>query len=93
MSIRDALKLRNWRGQLPDGTAVELRRPSVLDLIEALEVAAKTPERVQAWMVFRHLVENGESVFASVDEVLASDALVVQRIAQMAEALYSEGRD
>jgi predicted DNA-binding ArsR family transcriptional regulator len=93
MSIRDALKLRNWRGQLPDGTAVELRRPSVLDLIEALEVSAKTPERVQAWMVLRHLVENGEPVFASVDEVLASDALVVQRIAQMAEALYSEGRD
>lgn len=93
MSIRDALKLRNWRGQLPDGTPVELRRPSVLDLIEALEVSAKTPERVQAWMVLRHLVENGQSVFESVDEVLASDALVVQRIAQMAEALYSEGRD
>jgi hypothetical protein len=93
MSIRDALKLRNWRGQLPDGTAVELRRPSVLDLIEALEVSAKTPERVQAWMVLRHLVENGQLVFESVDEVLASDALVVQRIAQMAEALYSEGRD
>jgi hypothetical protein len=44
-------------------------------------------------MVLRHLVDNGQSVFESVDEVLASDALVVQRIAQMAEALYSEGRD
>jgi hypothetical protein len=93
MSIRDALILREWRGALPDGTAVALRRPSALDLVEALEVNQKQPERLGAWMVARHLVEDGKPVFASVDEALAADAFTVQRIAQMVEPLYAEGRD
>lgn len=93
MSIRDALTLRDWKGTLPDGTPVVLRRPSALDLLEALEVNAKTPERLGAWMVARHLVEDGVPVFASVDEALAADAFMVQRIAQLVEPLYAEGRD
>lgn len=93
MSIRDALTLKNVRRELADGTAVELRRPSALDLIEALEVSAKTPERLQAWMVARHVVENGKPAFESVDEVLACDAFAVQRIAALVEPLYAEGRD
>jgi hypothetical protein len=93
MSIREALMLRDWHGALPDGTAVVLRRPSALDLLDALEVNSKQPERLAAWMVARHLVEDGKPVFASVDEALAADAFTVQKIAQMVEPLYAEGRD
>ncbi len=93
MSIREALMLRDWHGTLPDGTPVVLRRPSALDLLEALEVNARTPDRLGAWMVARHLVEDGAPVFASVDEALAADAFVVQKIAQLGEPRYAEGRD
>lgn len=93
MSIRDALMLRDWHGTLPDGTPVVLRRPSALDLLEALEVNAQTPDRLGAWMVARHLVENGVPVFADVGEALAADAFMIQRIAQLVEPLYAEGRD
>ena len=93
MSIRDALTLKNWNGTLPNGVAVDLRRPSALDLIEALDVSTKTPERLSAWMVARHLVENGAPVFASVDEALNADAFTVQKISVLVERLYAEGRD
>lgn len=93
MSIKDALTLKNWNGTLPNGVAVELRRPSALDLIEALDMSAKDPQRLSAWMVARHLVENGAPVFASVDEALAADAFTVQKISALVERLYAEGRD
>jgi hypothetical protein len=44
-------------------------------------------------MVARHVVENGEPLFESVDAVLACDAFTVQRIAALVEPLYAEGRD
>jgi len=93
MSIRDALTLKNWNGTLPNGVAVELRRPSALDLIEALDVSTKTPERLSAWMVARHLVENGSPVFASGEEALNADAVTVQQISALVARLYAEGRD
>lgn len=92
MSIRDALTLKNWRGQL-NGQPIELTRPSALDLIEALEVTAKNPTHLSAWLVMRHLVEDGAPVFSSVDEVLRCDALMVQRVSALIEQLYAEGRD
>lgn len=93
MSIRDALTLKPYRGTLADGTSIEIKRPSALDLIEALEVSNKTPERLQAWLVFRHLVEDGKPVFESLEDVLNADAFAVQRISALIEPLYGEGRD
>jgi hypothetical protein len=45
-----------------------------------------------AWLVLRHLMEDGAPVFDSVDSVLNADGLVVAEIASVVESLYSEGR-
>ena len=92
MSIRDALTLKDYSATLPDGTAFTLRRPSALDLVEAVEFSKTSPERMYAWLVLRHLIEDGAPVFDSVDSVLRADGLVVAEIASVAESLYSEGR-
>lgn len=91
-SIRDAFTLRDHTETIGD-VAFTLRRPSALDVLEALDVGAKTPTRVPAWLVWRHLVENGEPVFRSLEEVLESDGVLVARLAEAAERLYTEGRD
>lgn len=75
------------------GREVELARPSALDLLEALEQAKLKPETLLAWFVFKHLRENGQPVFLSLDEVMACDAIMVQQIGREAQALYEEGRD
>lgn len=92
MTIRDALLLRDYRFKYGDH-AVTVRRPSALDLIEALEVSKQTPERLHAWLVMRHLVEDGRPVFDTIEDVLASDAGAVAAIAASIEKLYGEGRD
>jgi hypothetical protein len=92
MSIRDALTLKPKTVDI-DGHAVTLRRPSALDLLEALEEAKLNPSRMYLWLVWRHLIEDGRPVFASVDEVAGCDARMVQRIGKACELLYEEGRD
>ena len=91
-SIRDALSLADHRTELC-GAVVTLRRPSALDLVEAIEVSQKDPAKLFAWLAWRHLIEDGKPVFASLDEALAADGLTVRKIGEAAEALYSEGRD
>jgi len=92
MSIRDALALTEKTVEIR-GHVVTLRRPSALDLMEALEVSRTQPDRLYLWLVFRHLVENGRPVFASADEVAGADAVMVQLIGRACEVLYEEGRD
>lgn len=96
-SIRDALLRKPVHRQLRDGSPYWLRRPSALDLIEAIEVSKSNPERLAAWLAWRHLhdYEEGrlEPVFTSLDEALKADGATVAEVAQAAEALYSEGRD
>jgi hypothetical protein len=91
-SIRDALAMRPATIEVA-GCTVQLRRPSALDLVEALEVSANNPSRLHAWFVWRHLIENGDPVFGSLDEALAADAHTVTAIAREVERLYAEGRD
>lgn len=91
-SIRDALSLHDHRAELC-GAVVTLRRPSALDLIEALEISANHPTKLHAWFVWRHLIEDGVPVFATIDEALAADAHTVTAIAREVERLYAEGRD
>lgn len=90
--IRDALLLKDAKAVLSFGE-VTLRRPSAADVIEATEVAARTPNRLYAHLVYRHLVENGSPVFSSVDEVMGCDGLRVLEIGKAIDALYGEGRD
>ena len=93
MSIRDALTLRDYSATLSSGVTVTLRRPSALDLIEGVQFSTEHPNRLHAWFVQRHLIEDGAQVFASLDEVLGCDAHRVTEIAQIVERLYAEGRD
>lgn len=94
MSLSDALSLRNAEITLPNGMAVTLRRPSALDFIEGAEIAAKTPSRLYAWFVHRHLLAgDGKPVFDNIDAALAADGRMVMLIAKEAEKLYEEGRD
>lgn len=91
-SIRDKFTLRN-KSITIDGCQFEIRRPSVVDFLESMETAKAKPEHLYAQLVYMHLVEDGKPVFGSVDEVLASDAMLVQAIARECEKLYEEGRD
>lgn len=97
MSISDALSLKPVQRQLADGTPYWLRRPTAADLIDAIEFSKASPERLHAWLVWKHLmdVENGilEPVFGSIEEVMRSSATTVATIGAEAERLYSEGRD
>jgi len=96
-SIKDALLRKPLHRQLKDGTPYVLRRPSALDLVEAIEFSKAHPEKLAPWLAWRHLLdyENGrlEPVFASLDDALKADGATVAEIAQAAEALYGEGRD
>lgn len=93
MSIKDALQRKNLITKLSDGTEFTLMRPSVLDLVDAIEFSKSNPTQFHAWLVLRHLVENGSPVFSTLEEVLALDAIFVSEIAVAAEKLYGEGRD
>lgn len=93
MSIRDALTLKEKHCTLKDGTAFTLRRPTALDMIDAVEFSASTPERISAWLVLMHLVENGAPVFTTIEQALVADGNTVMQISAAAEALYGEGRD
>lgn len=97
MSIADALRLKPVQRELPDGTPYWLRRPSAADLIEAIEFSKATPEKLHAWLAWKHLYDLREGilepVFESMDEALAATATTVTAIGQEAERLYSEGRD
>ena len=75
------------------GVDVDLRRPSALDLLEAIQVGKDTPEHLYAWFVYAHLEQDGKRVFHSVDEVLASYAPYVVELGREIELLYEEGRD
>lgn len=51
------------------------------------------PTKLHAWLAWRHLLEDGAPVFASLEQALEADGLTVAAIGKAAEALYSEGRD
>lgn len=76
------------------GRELYLRRPSALDIIEALQASKEMPDRMAAWFAWRHLVdEHRAPVFVSIDEALAADGLWIAKIGRMTEELYGEGRD
>lgn len=91
-SIRDAFTLRDKTVEI-GGTSFTLRRPSVIDFLESMQVAKETPTRLYPHLVYMHLVDGGSRVFSSADEVMLGDGVLVNRIAKEIELLYEEGRD
>jgi hypothetical protein len=91
MSLRDALALKN-KVIVVDGTEVTLRRPSVADLVEAVQ-QSKTSTNFAAWLVFTHLLaENNQPYFINEAEVLGCDGVFVDLLAIEIDKLYGEGR-
>jgi hypothetical protein len=78
----------DWRG-----TPIDIRRPSALDIIEALEVSKSQPERLYAWFAFRHVEHAGKPVFSSLEDALAADGHAIVELGKEVERLYGEGRD
>ena len=93
MTIRDAIKLTPARRTLPDGTPYVLSRPTVLDLVEAIEFNKDKPTQLHAWLAWKHLRDDDGPVFASLAEALSAPASVITIIGTEADKLYSEGRD
>lgn len=93
MSIKAALALQPFTTKTPSGLEITVRRPNTLDLVEAIEVSKTTPDHFAAWLVYKHLQENGTSVFANLDEVLQCDVLIINEIASVVEKLYGEGKN
>ena len=92
MSIKEALTLKNKVVQI-GGHTFTLRRPSVADLVEAVEQSKKSPSTFMAWLVYNDLVEDGKLVFDNVEEVLASDGVTVEAISAEIDKLYGAGLD
>jgi hypothetical protein len=91
-SIKDIIALKPVTIEM-DGADIVLRRPSALDMVDAIAFLRDQPDRMFAWFVFRHVLVDGAPAFSSIDEVLASDGFVVARIGKEIEKLYGEGRD
>lgn len=91
MSIRDALTLKNAVVQI-GGQEITLRRPSALDMIDAVE-NSKNEKTFAAWLVKNHLLDDGKPMFNTLEEVLECDGILVAAIAVEIDKLYGEGRD
>lgn len=92
MSLRDALKLTNKVVEV-DGMEVVLRRPSIADLVEAIEVSGDPKIHFVSWTVLNHLLEGNKPMFSSLDEVMICDFRLVEKIGKEIDILYNEGRD
>jgi len=92
MSLRDALKLTNKLVKIDDMDVV-LRRPSIADLVEAIEVSGNPKIHFAAWTVLNHLLEENKPMFSSLEEVMICDFRLVEKIGKEIDILYNEGRD
>lgn len=93
MSIVDAIALRSVFVEIRPGLSVELRRPSALDFVDAVQAAERAPGQLYAWLAWRHARRDGGALFTSLEHALDSDGQTVRAIGQAAERLYEEGRD
>jgi hypothetical protein len=94
MSISDALNLKPERVTLQCGSVVLLRRPTLGDVIEALECNAKSPALANAHMLARHVLdESGGTIWADTSAALSMPARLAQELIPLIEALYREGQD
>ena len=73
---------------------VLLRRPTLGDVIEALECNAKSPALANAHMLARHVLdESGGTIWADSSAALSMPARLAQELIPLIEALYREGQD
>lgn len=76
------------------GVALRIKRPTLIDLVEAHEANAVGAAHSRAWALWRHLqTEDGSPVFSSPEAAMACPSGLAAFIIPKVEALYSEGVD
>jgi hypothetical protein len=76
------------------GVPLKLKRPSLIDLVEAVEANAVGTAHARAWAIHRHVLdENGTPVFATPETALACPSGLAAKTMPMIEELYKEGSD
>ena len=74
------------------GETVTLRRPTVADLVAALDAESRGVQ-MSAWYVADHVLAPNGAPLCCVGEVMKLNAPAVVGLARMIEALYTEGLD
>ena len=91
--IRDILRLKPVEITI-DGFPLQLARPTIMDLIEAIDINAKNPAEGRAWLLHRHLLDElGLPVFSTLDDAKQCPAHIAAPAIVAIEGLYNEGRD
>lgn len=76
------------------GVRLRIDRPTLADLVEALDVQQRAPASGRAWFLYRHLKDaDGSPLFDSVEAAERAPAGLAARFVPQIEALYSEGVD
>ena len=76
------------------GVQLQLKRPTLLDLVEAHEANALGAAQSRAWALWRHVqTAEGAQVWASPEAALACPSGLASFLVTKIEALYSEGVD
>jgi len=77
-----------------DGAVVMLSRPTLADLIDAIEINRTRPEDGKAWQLMRHAhAEDGSKLFPDIASAWACPAHIAALLSVKIESLYNEGRD
>jgi hypothetical protein len=91
--IRDIMRLKPVEIEI-DGFPLKLARPTIMDLIEALQVNATRPEEGRAWLLHRHLLDDLDlPVFCTLNDAKSCPAHIAAPAIVAIERLYNEGRD
>ena len=76
------------------GFQVKLKRPTVADLLDVLEISSKDPNSVKPWTLHRHLLDgDGVPVFPDIESARLCPAHFGAEACVEIEKLYNEGRD
>ena len=91
--IRDILRLKPVEITI-DGWHLTMARPTIMDLIEVIDINAKNPAEGRAWLLHRHLLDElGLPVFATLEDAKMCPAHIAAPAIVAIEGLYNEGRD
>jgi hypothetical protein len=92
-SLRDMLTLKPVRVEV-DGMVVMLSRPTLVDLVEAVQAAERGPVEARCFTLHRHAHdEAGVPIFDSIEHAGRCPAHVAAPLVVAIERLYNEGRD
>lgn len=74
------------------GETIWLRRPTVADLVAAVDQQARGTF-MPAWFVHAHVLQGDGLMFRTVEEVMRLDGPAVVELARTIEGFYAEGLD